>query len=444
VTPETLTVRDLFGELSPPLSDDEALIEAERCLACGGAHAPAPCAVACPAEIDVPGFVAAIARGDTLTAAELIFAENLLGGTCARVCPAEILCEGACVLDHEGRPPIAIAALQRYAAERGLADHLPLRSSADTSGFRVAVIGAGPAGLACAGELAARGHEVTVFDEHPEAGGLVRYAIAPYRQLDEPLPAETELIRGLGTRIVLGRRVDRARLRAIAAANDAVVLAVGLGEDTHVDLLGHDLDGIWDSLPFIEGIKTGAPPAVGRHVVVIGGGNTAIDVAREAVRLGAEEVTVAYRRTEAEMPAYPHEVEEARQEGVQFAWLTAPTRFLGRLRVEGVECVRMQLGEPDASGRARPEPVPGSEHVLPAETVVTAIGQKPRSELADWVEGLVFEGARIRVDGATGRTTSPRFYAAGDATNGGATAVEAVREGKLAARAVDADLRGTP
>jgi dihydropyrimidine dehydrogenase (NAD+) subunit PreT len=434
----------LYEELKPPLTEAEVLVEADRCLECGAAHAPAPCAVACPADVDVPGFVAAIARGDTRRAGELIFAENLLGGSCARVCPVEMLCEGACVLVHEGRPPIEIARLQRFAADHALSEDIPLRLSAGASGFRVAVIGAGPAGLACAGELAARGHAVTVFDEHPETGGLVRYAIAPYRQLDEPLPAETELIRGLGARIELGRRVDRARLRTIAAANDAVVLAVGLGEDTHVDLLGHDLDGIWDSLPFIEAIKTGAPPAVGRRVVVIGGGNTAIDVAREALRLGAEEVTVAYRRTEAEMPAYPHEVEEAREEGVLFAWLTAPARFLGRLRLEGVECVQMRLGEPDASGRARPEPVPGSEHVLPAETVVTAIGQSPRSELMDWVDGLVFEGARIRVDGKTGRTTSPRFYAAGDATNGGATAVEAVREGKLAARAVDADLRGTP
>jgi len=432
----------LFDDLKPPPTEEEALVEAERCLECGAAHAVAPCVVACPADVDVPGFVAAIARGDAQAAAEIIFAENLLGGTCARVCPAEMLCEGACVLAHEGRPPIEIARLQRFAADRALAGGAPLRAAAPPSGFHVAVVGAGPAGLACAGELAARGHEVTVYDEHPEPGGLVRYAIAPYRQLDEPLPAETEQIRGLGARVVLGRRVDRERLRTIVATHDAVVLAVGLGEDTHVDLLGDELDGVWDSLPFIEALKTGAPPAVGRRVVVIGGGNTAIDVAREAVRLGAEEVTVAYRRTEAEMPAYPHEVVEAREEGVEFAWLTAPVRFTGRLRVEGVECVRMQLGEPDASGRARPEPVPGSEHVIPADTVIAAIGQAPRAEFTEWVDGLELDGSRLAVDAASGRTGVPRIYAAGDATNGGATAVEAVREGKLAAAAVDADLRG--
>jgi glutamate synthase (NADPH/NADH) small chain len=431
----------LFEDLKPPLTEAEARVEADRCLECGGAHAPAPCTVACPADIDVPGFVGAIAAGETGRAAELIFAENLLGGTCARVCPTELLCEGACVLVHEGRLPIEIGRLQRHAAELALETNRPLRARAAPSGFCVAVIGAGPAGLACAGELAARGHEVTVFDERQEPGGLVRYAIAPYRQLNHPLPAEAGLVEALGARIVLDRRVDRARLRAIAATHDAVVLAVGMGDDAQAHVLGDDLDGVWNSLPFIEAIKTGTPPTVGRRVVVIGGGNTAIDVAREAVRLGAEHVAVLYRRTEAEMPAYPQEVAEARAEGIEFRWLTAPRRFLGRLWLEGVECVRMQLGQPDASGRARPEPVPDSEHVVPADTAIKAIGQEPRREFAEWLEGLELADGLVRVDPETGRTSKPRIYAAGDATNGGATVVEAVREGKLAARAVDGDLR---
>ena len=430
----------LYEELKPPLGDTEALIEADRCLECGGAHAPAPCTVACPADVDVPGFVGAIAAGDPGRAAELIFAENLLGGSCARVCPTELLCEGACVLVHEGRAPIEIGRLQRHATDAALAENRPLRHRTAPSGFRVAVIGAGPAGLVCAGELAARGHEVTVFDERQEPGGLVRYAIAPYRLLKDPLPLETDLVRALGARLVLGRHVDRARLRAIAATHDAVVLAVGMGDDAQAHILGDDLDGVWNSLPFIEAIKTGSPPVVGRHVVVIGGGNTAIDVAIESARLGAEQVTILYRRTEAEMPAYPQEVAQARAEGVEFRWLTAPTRFLGRLWLEGVECTEMRLGEPDASGRARPEPVPGTEHVVEAETAIKAIGQEPRWELADWVNGLELDRGRVHVDPATGRTSAPRFYAAGDATNGGATVVEAVREGKLAAAAVDAEL----
>jgi glutamate synthase (NADPH/NADH) small chain len=422
----------LLEEIKPPLSGQEAVVEADRCLECGGVHAPAPCSVACPAGIDVPSFVAAIADGDDRRAAEMIFAENLLGGTCARVCPTELLCEGACVLVHEGRQPIQIGRLQRHASDAALEQGRPLRRREAPSGFRVAVIGAGPAGLACAGELAARGHEVTVYDDRPEPGGLVRYAIAPYRQLDHPLPEEAALVEALGARIVLGRRIDRPKLLAIAGMNDAVVLAVGMGSDATPNLPGEDLDGVWRSLPFVEALKTGRLPHIGRTVAVIGGGNTAIDVAREAVRLGAERVALLYRRTEAEMPAYPQEALEAREEGVELHWLTAPTGFLGRRRLEGVECVRMRLGEPDASGRARPEPVPGSEHVVPAETAIVAIGQEPRAEFADLIAG---------VDPATGRTQTAKLYAAGDAVNGGATVVEAVREAKIAARSVDTDLR---
>jgi len=421
----------LFEEIKPPLDARAAALEADRCLECGGVHAPAPCALACPADIDVPSFVSAIADGDLQGAAKVIFAENLLGGTCARVCPTELLCEGACVLVHEGRKPIQIGRLQRHAADLALVEGGMVRRRRPPTGFRVAVVGAGPAGLACAGELAARGHQVTVYDERVEPGGLVRYAIAPYRQQNHPLPEEADLIRKLGVRIVLGRKIDRPELFAIAGMNDAVVLAVGMGADSAPDLPGDDLEGIWRSLPFIDRLKTGAPLPIGRSVAVIGGGNTAIDCAREAVRLGAEQVTLLYRRTEAEMPAYPQEVLEAREEGVALRWLTAPIRFIGRNRLEGVECVRMRLGKPDTSGRARPEPVPGSEHVIPAETAIVAIGQKPRPEFAELLEGF---------DGETGRTPVPGFYAAGDATNGGATVVEAVREGKLAARAVDADL----
>jgi glutamate synthase (NADPH/NADH) small chain len=437
-----VTTAALFDELKPPIREDEARIEADRCLDCGGAHAPAPCTVACPAGVDVPGFVTAIADGDPGRAAELIFAENLLGGTCARVCPTELLCEGACVLVHEGRRPIEIGRLQRYAADLALAEHRPVRTRAAETGHRVAVVGAGPAGLACAGELASLGHYVTVFDERQEVGGLVRYAIAPYRELKDPLPDEAALVRELGARIVLGWHVGPARLRTLAATHDAVVLAVGMGPDAQVHYMGDDLDGVWDSLPFIEAIKTGRPPKIGRRVVVIGGGNTAIDVAIESVRLGAESVTLLYRRTEAEMPAYPHEVEQVRAEGVEIRFLTNPTRFLGQVRLGGIECVRMELGAPDQSGRARPEPVPGSEHVVPCETAIKAIGQKPRRELAEWIDGLELDAAgRVAVDPETGRTSAAQFYAAGDATNGGTTVVEAVREGKLAARAVDADLR---
>jgi dihydropyrimidine dehydrogenase (NAD+) subunit PreT len=431
----------VYDELDPPLGDAEAVLEADRCLECGG-YASAPCVIACPARVDVPGFVRAIASGDPEDAAETIFAENLLGGSCARVCPVEELCEGACVLVHEGRRPVEIARLQRYATDWALTAGVPLRRSrAPHAGARVAVLGAGPAGLTCAGELAVRGYQVTVYDEREEPGGLVRYAIAPYRIVRDPLPEEALALAELGVRFAFGIQIDSPDvLRAIEADADAVFLGIGMGADADVSYPGDDLPGVWESLPFIEAIKEGEPPSVGRRVAVIGGGNTAIDVACESRRLGAAEVTMVYRRTEAEMPAYAHEVEFARDEGVRFQWLTAPVRFLGTDRLEGVECISMRLGEPDASGRRRPEEVSGTEFVLPTETVVKAIGQQPRRELLSWIDGLELDGSLIRVDAGTGRTTNPKYFAAGDAVNGGATVVEAVRGAKLAARAIDAVL----
>jgi len=429
-------------ELHPPLERETALLEADRCLECGGPYAAAPCTVACPADVDVARFVGAIADDDVAAAAETIFAENLLGGTCARVCPTEILCEGACVLSDVGRRPIRIGALQRYATDRALAEGATIRSAALWNGRRVAVIGAGPAGLVCAGELAALGYGVTVFDERDEVGGLVRYAIAPYRQVCEPLPDEAAALAKIGVEFRLGTRIDAEQLAAIAAEADAVFLGLGMGPDTAVSYPGDELPGVWESLPFIEALKTGAPPSVGRHVVVVGGGNTAIDVAREALRLGATAVTLVYRRSEAEMPAYPHEVDEARAEGVRLQFLADPVRFLGSGRLEAVECRRMALGEPDASGRCRPEPIPDSSFTLSADTAVKAIGQQPRRELGDWIRGLALdESGLVQVDPATGQTSNPKFFAGGDLTNGGSSVVEAVRGAKRAARAIDGWLR---
>jgi len=430
-----------FDELRPPLAPAEALVEADRCLECGGPHAPAPCAVACPAEVDVARFIAQIANGDPEGAATTIFEENILGGTCARVCPVEVLCEAACVLEHEGGPPIAIAALQRYATDRFFEQGAPIRPHAPPNGRRVVVIGAGPSGLTCAGELAARGYAVTVVDEREEIGGLVRYAIAPYRQARDPLPDEERALGELGVELQLGTRVEsREQLEALTEDADAVFLGVGLGPDTKVSYPGDDLHGIWESLPFIEAIKCGRPPSVGSRVVVIGGGNTAIDVAREAVLLGADEVTILYRRTESEMPAYAHEIEEARDEGVRFRFLAAPVAFLGESLLVDVQCVQMTLGEPDDSGRRRPVPLQGSEFTIPADTAVKAIGQEARAELTAWVDGLELDHGRVSVD-ESGRTGNGKFFCGGDAINGGASVVEAVRDGKRAAEAIDRELR---
>lgn len=428
----------VFTELLPPLSDEEALFEADRCLECGG-EAGAPCVHGCPADVDVPSFVAAIAAGDPAAAARTIFAANVLGGTCARVCPVEELCARDCVLVHEGKEPIAIGRLQRYATEHAFHHLVTLRTRAGSTGHRVAVVGAGPAGLSAAAELASHGHDVTVYDEREEAGGLVRYGIAPYRQQNEPLPDEVRILGELGVKLRLRTPVDEALLRELRQSADALVLAVGMGGDSDVSYPGDDLEGVWNSLDFIAALKTGAAVEPGRSAIVIGGGNTAVDCAVELRRLGAETVTMLYRRTEKEMPAYAHEVELARAEDVSFEWLAAPVRLLGDRRVRAVEVLRMRLGDPDASGRRRPEPVRGSEFVLLADTVVKAIGQRPREEFLRLVEGLELDGGRIRID-ENGRTTVPHVYSAGDAVNGGATVVEAVRVAKRVAAAVHEEL----
>jgi dihydropyrimidine dehydrogenase (NAD+) subunit PreT len=425
------TIAELSRELRPPLTAEAAVIEADRCLECGGGAAPAPCVVACPADVDVPGFVAAIAAGDTAAAATTIFAENILGGTCARVCPVEVLCQRDCVLVHEGRAPIEIGALQRYATEWGYANGVPLRDPTAPNGKHVAVIGAGPAGLAAAGELAARGYAVTVYDERREVGGLVRYGIAPYRQTNEPLPEEARLLAELGVEFCLETRIDASRLAELEAEVDAIVLAVGMGADVDVSYEGEDLQGVWESLPFIEHLKTGKPAHVAKRVAVIGGGNTAVDVAVEAKRLGADVSLLLYRRTEHEMPAYDHEVELARSEGVEIRFLTNPVAFIGNGYVEGVRCAEMRLGDPDESGRRRPEPVSGREFVVPVDMVVKAIGQRPRDEFRALLESV----------DADGRTSDPKIFAAGDAVNGGASVVQAVREAKRAVSALEESLR---
>lgn len=412
---------------------EAALLEADRCLDCAGPYAPPPCTEACPAGVDVPRFVRELAAGEALDAARTIYRDNLLGGTCARVCPVEVLCESACVLTHIGQRPIEIAALQRYATDAGRAEEVPLRHRAPARGRRVAVVGAGPAGLSCAGELAARGFDVTVFDEHGEVGGIVRTAIAPYRQIVDPLPAERRALQELGVRFELGVRIDSpTQLAELAAGADAIFLGVGLGADRPLDCPGADLEGVWPSLEFIAAVKAGDAIDLGERVVVLGGGNTAIDVAREAVRLGAEHVTIAYRRTREQMPAYAFEVADAEAEGVAFEWLAAPVELLGLHRVEALALERMRLGE----GRALAA-VPGSLFTIPADTVVAAIGQEPRLDVAAWFGGLQLAGSALAVDEQTGRTSVPTVFAGGDAVNGGASVVQAVAEGKRAARAIE-------
>jgi glutamate synthase (NADPH/NADH) small chain len=435
----------VFEEIHPPLEAEQALIEARRCLQCGGPNALAPCVQACPTEIDVPRFIGQIAEGRPAEAAETIFSANPLGGTCARVCPVEIFCEHACVLSKEGRRPIEIARLQRYATDISLreppADWRIERQHLESVG----VVGAGPAGLACASELAHLGYLVTVYDKRVLPGGLVSYGIAPYKQMVDPIPAEVERLRDAGVRFQMGVEVGRdISVPMLMDRHEAVFLATGTGADMPANLPGEDLSGIWNSLEFIEWLKMLGPNSVrlGRRVVVIGGGNTAIDVAREAVRLGSDEVTIVYRRCEEHMPAYRHEIEAAKREGVKILELVAPLEFLGRSRVQAVRCVRMQLGAPDRTGRPRPEPLVGSEFELAVDGVIKAIGQQPLQGLAEQLD-VAIEGAGIRVDSEM-HTNVTGVFAGGDCLNGGATVVEAVRDGIQAARSIHSRFSGEP
>ncbi|MCX7601495.1 MAG: NAD(P)-dependent oxidoreductase [Meiothermus sp.] len=428
---QVIKPEEVLKEYHPPLTDHEALVEAHRCLYCYDA----PCTHACPTHIDIPKFIKKIASGNLVGSARTILEANLMGATCARVCPVEELCEGACVLNAEGKP-IMIGRLQRYATDYVYGRGMDVFSPGPPTGKRVAVIGAGPAGLTCAGELAKLGHSVTVFEKRELPGGLSTYGIIALREPVEVALAEVEMVRRLGveirTQMELGRNLSWEEVRA---GFDAVFLSVGLGTVPALGIPGEE--HVLDGLEFIEASKMNPHSLkVGREVVVVGAGNTAMDCATIAKRLGAERVTVVYRRTEREMTAYDFEYRFVKNEGVEFRFLAQPVEVLSENgQVVGLKCVRMSLGAPDASGRPAPEPVPGSEFVIPCDQVVKAIGQeKP------WVAqmlGLETEKGFIKVN-QDYETSLPGVYAGGDCirARGSASTVMAVQDGKLAAFAI--------
>lgn len=428
--PELSSSGSAWQELLPPMTAHEATLEAHRCLYCYDA----PCMHACPTHIDIPTFIRKISTGNLRGSARVILEANFLGGTCARVCPVQELCEGACVLgaDHK---PIQIGRLQRYAVDHVQERGVQMFQPGPSTGKNVAVIGSGPAGISAAAELAKQGHAVTLLEKRDLAGGLSTYGIITLREPVEVAQREVEMVRALGVTVQTGRELtSKAELDALLGENDAVFLALGLGAVPAMGIPGEE--HVHDGLQFIEDAKLNRAklPRM-THAVVIGAGNTAIDAATMARRAGAE-VTMVYRRTEQEMTAYRHEYEFALHEGIDFAFLTQPVAVVSENgQVTGIRCVKMALGMPDASGRPRPEPVPGSEFVIACDTVIKAIGQeKPALAVA---LGLDTEQGYIKVTDDL-RTSLPRVWAGGDCVRvrGSASTVMAVQDGKIAAQSI--------
>ena len=415
----------------PPLTEHEALVESARCLMCFDA----PCTHACPTHIDIPKFIKKINTGNLRGSARTIFESNLLGATCARVCPVQELCEGACVLGSEHKP-IAIGRLQRHAMDHAYSKKIEFFRPTASTGKTVAVVGAGPAGLSCAGELAKLGHSVTLFERRDLAGGLSTYGIISLREPVEVALMEVAMIQKLGVHLETSKDVGAdPTVTELQQRFDSVFLSVGLGHTPQLGIPGEEY--ILDGLQYIEGSKLlPSRLRVGRNVIVVGAGNTAIDCATIARRMGAERVTMIYRRTENEMTAYPHEYDFVKREGVAFWFLAQPIKVHHENGVvKALECIRMTLGEPDASGRPSPQPLPDANMLLPADQIVKAIGQHKPS-IAQLLS-LKTEKGFIDVNGNF-ETNSPGIFAGGDCirARGAASTVMAVQDGKLAARAI--------
>jgi dihydropyrimidine dehydrogenase (NAD+) subunit PreT len=422
-----------FAEIHPPFGADEARAQASRCLFCYDA----PCTRACPTHIDIPRFIRQVLHHNPGGAAETILDANVLGGSCARVCPTEVLCEGACVDRVLHDEAVPIGRLQRFAVDWADDRNLQFFSPGPDSGRRVAIVGAGPAGLSCAFEIRRSGHTVTVFEADDRPGGINTAGIAAYKISTEYALSEVERVRQMGAEILLSSPVDGGGVARLLGDYDAVFLGVGLGATASLDIPGETSRGVWEALDFIY--QTHRKPLVecevGRRVVVIGGGNTAIDAANAAARLGAERVTIAYRRTAADMPAYVHEVELARASGVSFEWLVAPVEVEKR---DGVVCgLTLQRLEMRGSGRrAELTPITGSELRFDCDMVIKALGQQPLHDLLDAVEGLEISDGKVVVDSTSGATSVAGLFAGGDCISKGAEVVDAVEQGKIAARGI--------
>ena len=434
-----------FEEVAKGYSEEMAVEEALRCLTC-----PNPqCIKGCPVNIDIPLFISHIKEGDFEKAIKVLKDKNALPAICGRVCPQENQCQQFCVLGVRG-DPIAVGRLERFAADWERESGVGNPDKPDPTGRRVAIVGSGPAGLTAAAELAKLGHDVEIFEALHMAGGVLMYGIPQFRLPKEIVQAEIDYVKSLGVEIHLDSMIGRIYTVSdlFEEGFDAVFIGSGAGLPRFLHLPGENLNGIYSANEFL--IRTNlmraymfpeydTPINVGKIVAVIGGGNVAMDSARCALRLGAEEVIIAYRRGRDELPARLEEVENAEEEGIEFMFLTNPVRFIGdeRDHVKQMELIRMELGEPDSSGRRRPVPIEGSEFKIDVDTVVIAIGQTPNPIIQRTTPGL--ETTRwntIVVDEETGRTSIEGVYGGGDVVSGTATVISAMGAGKKAAQAI--------
>ncbi|WP_400243502.1 NAD(P)-dependent oxidoreductase [Niallia sp. JL1B1071] len=423
-----------FSEVEKALSNQEALEEANRCLYCYDA----PCITACPTGIDIPSFIKKIASGNLKGSAKTIMSANPVGASCSRVCPTEELCEGACVLNNSTKP-IMIGDLQRYATDWARNNNQVLfKRNVLQTNKSIAIVGGGPAGLSAARELALLGYNVTIFEAESNAGGLNTYGIVSFRLPKEVSYWEVEQVRNLEVEIRTNTRVgEDISVQEILENYDSVLLAIGMANVPNIGIPGEALTGVYDAIEFVKETKTKplSTDLIGKRVAVIGAGNTAIDAATCSIRLGAENVKIVYRRTEAEMTAYDFEYEFAKQDGIEFRWLTAPKKIIGNEKGEvvGLECVKMMLGEPDEDGRRRPIKRDNSEFILEVDAVIKAIGQ---SRYIDLIEqfGLEHDQGIVQIQTTTYQTSNSKVFACGDVIfgkgQGEAMVVSAAQQGK--------------
>ena len=443
--------RTNFDEVPLGYPEEQAVIEASRCIQC---KKPS-CIAGCPVEVDIPGFIKLIAERDFVGAARRIKETNSLPAICGRVCPQETQCEELCILGKKGEP-VAIGRLERFAADyerNGGAMQIP--KLAAPSGRRVAVVGSGPAGLTIAGDLVKLGHSVTLFEGLHKAGGVLIYGIPEFRLPKVIVDSEISYLQKMGVEIVPNAVIGRGKTvdDLLQEGFDAVFLGVGAGSPVFMDIPGENLSGIYSANEYLTRSNLmkayrfpeyDTPIARGKNVAVLGAGNVTMDSARTALRLGAEKVTVVYRRTEVEMPARSEEIHHAKEEGVEFKLLTNPVEYIGDEKgwVKGMKCIRMELGEPDDSGRRRPIPVKGSEFVMDVDMVIVAIGTNANPVIPATTPGLeTNRWGHIVADEETGRTSREGVYAGGDIVTGSATVILAMGAAKKAARAIDQYLK---